>query len=290
MKSNNALIENTALVDINKEVVKANALIQKSRFSLTVQQQKIVLYLISQISQFDNEFKLYEFSINDFCKVCGIETTGGRRYQDIKTAIKEIADKSLWIKLDNGQETLARWIERPYIDEKSGIIKIKLDELLKPYLLQLKQNFTQYELLWTLNFKSKYAIRLYELAKSIHYNNAKPYTRDFTLDELRTLLDAKNYDRYHSFKERVLDTAIKEINETSDITLEYTPIKRSHAVNRIQLTVKMKTSLERVLKKFAIEESLGLNQLTLFASPQEDALTIAARERQRERESNATDE
>ncbi|MDY4786917.1 MAG: RepB family plasmid replication initiator protein, partial [Bacteroidaceae bacterium] len=44
-------------------VVKANDLIQKSRFSLSVQQQKIVLYLISQISQFDTDFKLYEFSI-----------------------------------------------------------------------------------------------------------------------------------------------------------------------------------------------------------------------------------
>lgn len=37
-------------------VVKANALIQKSRFSLSLQQQKIVLYLISKIQPNDEEF------------------------------------------------------------------------------------------------------------------------------------------------------------------------------------------------------------------------------------------
>jgi hypothetical protein len=60
-----------------KQVVKANDLIQKSRFSLSLLQQKIVLYLISQISTFDTDFKLYEFDIREFCQVCGIDFDNG---------------------------------------------------------------------------------------------------------------------------------------------------------------------------------------------------------------------
>ena len=57
-----ALKQDSKILDVrHKTVVKANDLIQKSRFSLSVQQQKIVLYLISQITQFDTEFKLYDF-------------------------------------------------------------------------------------------------------------------------------------------------------------------------------------------------------------------------------------
>ena len=56
-------------------------------------------------------------------------------------------DKSVWIKLDEDEETLLRWIEKPYVNKKSGTIKIRLDEDMKPFLLQLKENFTQYELL-----------------------------------------------------------------------------------------------------------------------------------------------
>ena len=87
-------------------VVKANELIQKSRFSLSLQQQKIVLYLISQISPFDEDFKLYEFSIAEFCKVCGIDDTNGKNYIDLKQAIKEIADKSLWITFEMDRKAL----------------------------------------------------------------------------------------------------------------------------------------------------------------------------------------
>ena len=43
-----------------KIIVKANALIEKSRFELSIQQQKIILYLISKISRQDTEFSLYD--------------------------------------------------------------------------------------------------------------------------------------------------------------------------------------------------------------------------------------
>ena len=91
-------------------VVKSNDLIQKSRFSLSLLQQRILLYLISQITPVDDDFKLYEFSIAEFCKVCGI-SYNGRSYNEIKAIIKEIADKSVWITLADGKtETLVRWI------------------------------------------------------------------------------------------------------------------------------------------------------------------------------------
>lgn len=256
--------DNKALEIRNHTVVKANDLIQKSRFSLSVQQQKIVLYLISQITQFDTDFKLYEFSIVDFCKVCGIDYESGKNYQDIKTAIKEIADKSVWIKLDEDEETLLRWIEKPYINKKSGTIKIRLDEDMKPFLLQLKENFTQYELLWTLHFKSKYTIRLYELIKSIHFRELESYTREYKLDELRRLLDAETYTTYQTFKTRVLIPAVNEINNYSDKNLTYEPLKRGRSVYSIRFTIETKDTLERVKLQSDIEKEFGLDQMTLW--------------------------
>ena len=250
-------------------VVKANELIQKSRFNLSVQQQKIVLYLISKVSQFDDDFKLYEFSIVDFCRIAGIENVSGRSYLEVKDAIKEIADKSLWIRLENGQETLLRWIEKPYIDEKNGTIQIKLDKDMKPYLLQLKANFTKYEMLWTMNFKSKYSIRLYELMKSVHYRPIKPFTVDYKLDELRKMLGAENYKTYQEFKVRVLEAAINEINASSDIVLHYEPIKKSRSVYRIQITVKSKEQMEVLEARADIERRFGLDQLSLWTSGKE---------------------
>lgn len=258
MKQDNQILEIR-----NKTVIKANDLIQKSRFNLSLQQQKIVLYLISQITAFDEDFKLYEFSIAEFCKVCGIDDTSGKNYTDLKQAIKDIADKSLWITIED-EETLLRWIEKPYINKNSGTIKIRLDEDMKPYLLQLKENFTQYELLWTLHFRSKYTIRLYELIKSIHFHELETYTREFKLDDLRRMLGAENYSTYQTFKSRVLIPSVNEINAYSDKNVEYEPIKQGKAIVRIRFSISTKDAMERIKLQSDIEKEFGLDQLTLW--------------------------
>lgn len=248
----------------SKTVTKANDLIQKSRFGLSLQQQKVVLYLISQITPYDKDFEYYEFNIVDFCRVCGIDADSGGNYSTLKAAIKEIADKSLWVTLDDGRETLLRWIEKPYIDRKSGNIKIRLDKDMKPFLLQLKKNFTTYELFWTLSFKSKYSIRLYELAKSIHYDELHSYERVFKLDDLKRILGAESYKTWQGFKERVFIPAVKEVNELSDKTISYTVIKTGRSVGYIKIKVETKPLDERISLQQELEFNLGLNQLTIW--------------------------
>lgn len=240
-------------------VIKANTLIQRSRFSLSAQQQKIVLFIISQIEPYDEEFKLYEFKITEFCKVCGIEPKGDI-YSLLKNQIKAISDKSLWIELENGEETLVRWIEKPYIDKKSGTIKIKIDEDMKPYLLQLKERFTEYDLIYTLNFKSKYSIRLYEYLKSIHYRKLKPYTQTLSIDKFQKMLDS-TYEEFKDFHTRVLKPAQKEINTFSDITFEYELIKEGRKTVAIVITIETKEVVERMKitseNERLLEERLG---------------------------------
>lgn len=256
---------------LEKQVVKANDLIQKSRFNLSLQQQKIVLYLISQITPFDEDFKLYEFSIPEFCKICGIDLTSGGNYQTLKAAIKDIADKSIWVTIED-EETLLRWIEKPYVNKQSGIIKIRLDNDMKPFLLQLKENFTSYELIWTLHFKSKYTIRLYELIKSIHFHELEEYRREYSLEDLRRLLDADKYERWIHFKQRVLEPSIEEINSYSDKNVIWEPIKKGKSVERIRFIITTKDSLEAERLRDKIVKEMGYEQLTLWDMMKERGL------------------
>lgn len=250
----------------NLYVVKANELIQKSRFDLSLQQQKIVLYLISKIKYTDEEFAEYEFSIQDFCSVCGIYTESGNNYADLKRNIKAIADKSVWVTLDNGTETLVRWIEKPYISKGNGTIRIKLDKDMKPFLLQLKKKYTQYELIYTLNFKSKYTIRLYELIKSLHYNELEEYHRIYSVDELKELLGAKNYQNTKDFNTRALKPSLKEINEKSDKNVFVEQIKDGRTITHFKLIISTKSVYDRMRIRAEIEKEfeMDLNQMSLF--------------------------
>ena len=202
-------------------VRKANELIQKSRFSLSLQQQKIILYLISKIHPTDTEFHEYKFEIKAFCEACGIDSDGGTVYSEIKEAIKNIADKSLWVKMPDGRETLLRWIEKASLETGTGILTIRLDNDMKPYLLQLNKNYTTCDLIYTLTFKSKYSVRLYELIKSIHYDESQPYSKTYSVDELKKLLGAETHKTYSHFKQKALDPAVAEINGISDKTISY---------------------------------------------------------------------
>lgn len=261
-----------ASIDVMRErealVVKSNELIQQSRFSLTARQQKIVLYLISKIKPEDEDFKRYLFSINDFCNVCGLDLSNGEHYADLKQAIKELSDKSIWIKTDDDRETLTRWISKAYIERNNGIIEIRLDEDLKPFLLNLKSNYTQYELFYALHFKSKYTIRLYELIQSIHYDELNEYSRTYKVEDLQALLDAEKYREYKNFKARVLAPAVQEINQYSEKNLSFSEIKRGRKVTNIELTISPKSTEEVTHIQAAIERDLdgvnGLDQLSIF--------------------------
>jgi len=244
-------------------VTKANEIIQKSRFDLTVQQQKIMLYLISQISPSDDDFKEYEFSIPEFCRTCGI-AYNGRSFKELKAAIKEIADKSMWIYIAEKKSRLIRWIATPSIDEGTGTINIKLDENMKPYLLQLKEHFTTYELLWTLNFKSKYTIRLYEYIKSVHYHKEEIYIFICAINELKGVMNAERYKDYKNFKMRALLPAIEEINKCSDEDIQFEEIRQGRRVTEIKFTISPKEYYEIVKLKGRIEDKFDLNQLTIW--------------------------
>lgn len=225
-------------------VKKSNELIQKSRFDLSIVQQKIILFIISKIKPWDDEFTLYEFSVSDFCELCGIDNDNGGNYTALKKAIKEIADKSVWIRLEDGRETLVRWIEKPYIEPKRGIVRIKLDKDMKPYLLNLQKNFTQYELGWTIKFRSKYAIRLYELICSVHYNDLQAYERIYDVDEIRVRLGAETHKEWKHFRERALEPAIAEINAYSNKKVEYETINKGRKVIQVKLKITSKDILE----------------------------------------------
>lgn len=229
----------------NRMVVKSNELIQKSRFSLSLQQQRIVLFLISLISEGDQEFREYQFTISDFLKLCGMQTNNGQNYQYVKDALQALSNKSMWLEKD-GVETLVRWLESPKINRTTHQISVRLDRALMPYLLQLKQNFTQYELRWTLKFDSKYSNRLYELLKSVYFNSLEPYSYTFDLAHLRQQIDAAKYKAWQDFKARALEPAIKEINEYSDLNVSYEAKKTGRAVTRIKFTMETKDALTRI--------------------------------------------
>lgn len=222
-------------------IVKSNILVRKSRFDLSLVEQKIILRLIQIIKPDDKKFEPYSFNLKEFCEICGISDRSGQTYNYIRDVIKELRLKTLILR--NGDiETICGWINEATYNYTTKEIKITLSEHLKPYLLELKNNFTEYSLLNVLSMRSKYSIRMYELLKSYEYMRRI----EIKLDNLKVSLYATNYERWADFKRYVLDKAIDEINLYTDIKVSYILRKEGNKFSSILFEIVSKNTIEIV--------------------------------------------
>lgn len=204
-------------------VVKHNDIIQKNKYriaknagkSLTLLEQKVILYIISRIKPDDTELKEQIFTIPEFCRVCGIQA-GGNNYPYIREIFTKLKSRVMWL-ISDDCETTVSWISKATIYPKSGKIKVRLDEDMKPYLIMLSRNYTAFPLHNIVKMKTRYGVMLYELLKSVAY---KGKCVEFEVDELKESLDATSYDNFTNFKNKVLFPALKDINTYTELKVD----------------------------------------------------------------------
>ena len=218
-------------------VVKDNRLIQKARFNLTATQQRFLAYVISKIKPTDKELTEYEIRVDDFCYLCGIDKNWF--YSEFINLVEDFDNKSFWI--ENEKELYKfRWFDDTTYQKGKGKIKVTLSKRLREYLIDLTKTFTSYELYNIMALKSKYAIRLFELFKSYAYR------RDIELDieELKELLCATSYKNFADFKKRVLEPAIQEIREYTELNVSYEPKTKGKKVVEIKFIIEKKELID----------------------------------------------
>ena len=228
--------DSTKTIDENNLVTKSNRLIEAA-YKLTEIEQKIVLTLISLVEPGDTKFRSFTFAIKDFIKLIGAKSE--KRYRELENITATLLSKVHHIRFEDGL-TQVQWLSRADYNYKQGTITLTLNEFLEPYLLDLKREFTSYQLKNVSKLKGHYAIRIYELLKQ--YERLKE--RMFDLDDLRHKLGTEDiYPAYANFKQRVLVPAQKQINQKSDIDIIFKEIKEGRSVKRIKFLVSSKNTI-----------------------------------------------
>lgn len=253
VKTNSDLIEKKQKLTIAKR----NDLIQQLRFNLSRNEQLCVLYAISKIRPTDTIQQEYCFDILEFQKLMDMETESNI-YPYIKKLLKNIRDKSAWVTSADGKsESIISWFGSVTITKGTGKVKIKFDEKLQPYLIDLHKQYeekgicyTTYNLMMVLKMKSKYGIRLYELIKS--YENMQRW--EFEIEDLKEMMCAfdkdgkllipKTWGDFNHFRNKVIEPAIADINNCSDLHIGYDTICAGRKVVKVTFFYVQKTEEE----------------------------------------------
>lgn len=241
------------------KVVKKNDLIQKSTFSLSLLQHKIVSFFISKCRPHDDITTVYEVSLKEFCDVCGIKVDGSNNIAYIKKVLNDIYNQSICIEDDNKIKWL-RWFDKLEIQKGKWDIVFSFSSTMEDYLFNLRYQYTQYPLLYVLPMKHKSSIRLYELLKS--FSNLGHCS--MSLDVFKKRIDAQNYTKTYDLKRRCIDPAIEEINNYTDIRVSYTLRKDGREFKEISFFIDEQPRLLHALNEMRARDALTPEQNTRF--------------------------
>lgn len=211
-------------------VTKSNLLIE-ANYKLGVVEQKIILCLASNIQTGDSDFKTYTLPIKQFTNLLGLK--GKPKYSELKQITKNLMQKVFEVRIAKKLIQVS-WISYVAYNESEGTVDLRFDPFLRPYLLELKREFTSYKLENVVKLKSSYAIRIYELLKQYE----KIQERTISISKLREMLGAEDiYPAYGNFKQRVLLPAQKELKKKTDISFQIEEIKVGRRVEKLKFII-----------------------------------------------------
>lgn len=233
-------------------VVKDNALIQAS-YSLDLVEQRLILLSIwlaretgtgishDSLLRVDATLYATQFHTN-------VETA----YTVLKQASKGLFDRYVTY-IDKNPETgkdrsfNCRWVDKIGYEKDSGFVFLRFTQEVVPLITRLEEQFTSYELVQVSKLTSTYAIRLYELLMQWR---SKSKTPEFNLEEFKGQLGIEKgqYKTMSNFKKNVLDFAVYQINQFTDINVKYVQHKEGRTITGFSFNFKQKKKKNSDLK------------------------------------------
>ena len=247
----------------NEIIVKDNALINAS-YNLDTVEQRLILLAILQAREtqigIDSNTRL-RIHASDYMDRFHVSKHAA--YKALKTAVTNLFGRQFsYLTVDDKtgkpKKVISRWVQNiAYIDD-AATLEVTFTMDVVPLITRLEKQFTSYQLKQVTQLTGKYAIRLYELLIAWREVGKTPI---FEITDFRSKLGlgVDDYPRLDTFKRRVLETAVKQINEHTDIIVKVEQHKEGRSICGFSFSFKQK----KLLKK-PLEASKDPNTLDIF--------------------------
>ena len=239
-------------------IVKSNALIEAS-YSLDAVEQRVILLAILEARALNIEIRLgtrIKVYASNYANTYGISKD--MAYKAMKKAVLGLHQAEFrWSEMTpkGVKHTHSRFTDTIAYCEGEGCIELIFGSQVIPQIIDLKKLFTSYEIEQTRNL-NRYGLRLYELLIRWRATGKAK----ISLNDLRNALGVLDdeYQTMSNFKNRVLDVAVSEINENTDITTSYEQHKQGRKIIGFTFTIKQKSTAQQTKQTTNID----LNNLT----------------------------
>lgn len=250
----------------NIVIRKDNTIIRKTKNKFDYKQNQLMALLLGKYVNLNTDKCIdTNITIEELRLALGIKSDGGSSYEQIRQTIDRFGEKSS-VGIYKEIKGKPKYVWMPFftkIELKENAVEFKWNLEMKPYLIGLKQNYTQYLMADFLNLKSVYSQYLYEVLKSVeNFENRYHKKPIIDLDELRNILgieDKKAYMQFNEFNKRILKKSINEINDKTDLDVSYTTVKKGRVVVAICFDVSKKSECNKKDSKERVERNIELS-------------------------------
>lgn len=244
-------------------VVKDNALINAS-YNLDLVEQRLILLAIVEaresgkgINANDPLTVHAESYINQF----GVHRNTA--YQALKDACDDLFARQFSYQSLSEKGNIinhkSRWVsEVAYIDNEA-VVRLIFAPAIVPLITRLEEQFTKYEIQQISNLTSAYAVRLYEILIAWRSTGKTPLITMYDFRQKIGVLETE-YKRMYDFKKYVLDIALKQVNEHTDIIVKVEQHKTGRSITGFSFSFKQKKSATH-----SVESKRDPNTLDLFS-------------------------
>lgn len=239
---------------INKQLeIRQSNIITNSRYEMSACELDLVFCVLSQLKQ-GEEGKKYHLSVKDISTI----TDRKWNYQQLREATYELISRVYEYTNEKGNLVqISLFSSCEYLNGE-GVIEVEISDKMRPHLFDLKEKFTSFRLLASLNMSSKYAKRIYLLCSQWKDVGVLK----ISIEDLKYKLllkdpkgkEPEQYVRFSQFKSKVLEQATKEINEHTELKIKYDLIKKGRAFKEVIFTIDTKNSTPTIPLNF--EEDL----------------------------------
>ena len=215
----------------DRNIVKQSHILNNASYKFSALAIDIIMTMVTEIRMEDIDFNPSIIAISSLEKK--INKRIDRRI--LSNLSLELMTPIIKIELENGGFIRTAWFSSFEYKPNQGLIELSFDPKLKPYLLELKENFVLGYLSEITPLKSQYTKRIYMLLRQ--RSNIGKYS--IAVYELQKVLNVpKTYLEYKVFKSRVLTPSIKAINKTSSMKISLIEVKLSRKVQNLTFIIK----------------------------------------------------
>jgi len=248
-------------------IVKDNALINAS-YNLDLVEQRLILLAIVEARESGKGINANDpLTVHAESYINQFNVHRNTAYQALKDACDDLfARQFSYQSLSEKGNVInhkSRWVsEVAYIDNEA-VVRLIFSPAIVPLITKLEEQFTKYEMQQISNLTSAYAVRLYEILIAWRSTGKTPLINLIDFRKKIGVLETE-YKRMYDFKKYVLDIALKQVNEHTDITVNVEQHKVGRSIIGFSFNFKQKKPVSNIESKNNMK-ALTSAQRQLFA-------------------------